>query len=111
MIETTTDLDRDAALYLDLAERIEHLTAQRDAIKARLAGLDPGSYPTQAGVTVTVSPPSRRFNIERAWMMLTAEQRNLCSSPDAKKVKAQLSEVLVDTCMDEGTGAKVVRIK
>lgn len=106
-----TQLDTDVSTYLDLTERIEQLEADRADVKARLAKLDVGSYPTASGVTVTVSLPSRRFNLGRAWTLLTEEQHSLCASPDPKKVKAQLPEVLLDECMDAGTGAKVVRIK
>lgn len=107
---TTTDLDADVRAYLDLTERIEELTAERENIKARLRQAGPGTHPTSFGVTVSVSTP-RAFNLERAWEILTPEQQALCSSPDAKKVKAQLPGVLVESFMVEGAGEPRVTIK
>ena len=104
-------LDDDIATWLDLTERIEDLTSQRDAIKARLAGHGIGTHTTAAGVTVTVTAPPRKFNLDRAWSMLTEDQKDVCTSPDATKVKRQLPGVLVEDCYDEGTGAPRVTVK
>lgn len=104
-------LDDDVATWLDLTERIEELTSQRDAVKARLALHGIGTHTTAGGVTVTVGAPPRRFNLERAWSMLTEDQKDVCTSPDAAKVKKQLPGVLVDDCYDEGTGAPRVTVK
>jgi hypothetical protein len=108
---TTTDLDAEVATYLDLTERIEQLVEQRDAVKVRLLEHGTGQHPTSSGLVVSITPPNRRFNADRAWAMLNEDQRALCVSPDPKKIKAQLPEVLVDQCMDEGTGAPRVTIK
>lgn len=104
-------LDDDVATYLDLTDRITQLEEQRNSVKARLAAAGPGAHPTSHGVTVSITPPPRRFNLDRAWTALTPEQQALCTSPDPKKVKSQLPEVLLDTFMDEGTGAPRVSIR
>lgn len=104
-------LDDDAALYLDLTERIEELENQRATIRARLAHRGPGNHTTSTGLTVAVTGPNRRFNIDKAWALLTPEQQGLCASPDARKVKSQLAQVLVDSCMEPGTGAPRVVVK
>lgn len=102
--------DDDVRRYLDLSETIEALNAERETVKNRLRDLGPGKHPSVNGVTVTVTPPSRRFNPDRAWTMLTPEQQTLCVSPDAKKIKAQLPGVLLDQAYDEGAGSPVVKI-
>ncbi|NUQ89597.1 MAG: hypothetical protein HOQ43_14205 [Glycomyces artemisiae] len=104
-------LDDDVAAYLDLTERIEQLEARRTTIRARLAQRGEGTHTTTAGIAVTVTPPNRRFNLDRAWTLLTPEQQALCTSPDPKKVKAQLPGVLVDELMEPGTGAFKVTVK
>lgn len=104
-------LDDDVADYLDLTERIEQLESQRNAIKARLAHRGEGDHTTTSGVVVSVTPPNRRFNLDRAWSLLTEDQKAVCTSPDPAKVKRQLSGVLVDECMEPGTGAVRVVVK
>lgn len=104
-------LDDDVNAYLDLTERIEQLTSQRDTIKARLAQRGPGDHKTTGGAVVSVTEPNRRFNLERALTMLNDDQRALCMSPDPKKVKAQLPPVLAEDCMEPGTGALRVAVK
>lgn len=111
MTTQPSSLDDDVNAYLDLTDRIEQLTAQRDTIKARLAAHGTGAHQTAFGVTVTVTAPPRRFNLERAWSMLTEDQKDVCTSPDAAKVKKQLPGVLVDDCYDEGTGTPRVTVK
>lgn len=108
---TTTALDADVIRYLELAEQIEALQMQQNEIKARFRQLDPGKHVAVGGVVVTVTPPPRSFNVDKAWSFLTDEQRALCVSPDAKKVKAQLAPAIADTCMDEGTGEPRVMVK
>lgn len=104
-------LDYDVAAYLDLTEQMEDLENQRATIRARLATRGVGTHTTTSGITVAVTAPSRRFNLERAWTMLTDDQKDVCTSPDAGKVKKQLSQVLVDTCMEPGTGNPRVSVK
>lgn len=106
------NLDDDVNDYLNLTEQLVSLTAQRDAIKARLASRGPGEHTTTNGqITVSVTAPPRKFNLTKAWSMLTEDQKDVCTSPDAAKVKKQLPGILVDDCMDEGTGAPRVSIK
>lgn len=104
-------LDDDVNAYLDLTERMEELESQRATIRARLAQRGTGTHTTTTGIKVTVTAPNRRFNLDRAWAMLTEDQKDVCTSADPKKVKAQLPEVLLESCMDEGTGAPRVTIK
>jgi len=113
MTATTATADK----ITTTVQRITELQAHADevnneirALKLELAQLLPvGSHAT-AGVKVTISNPSRRFNADRAWSMLTPEQQAVCVSPDPKKVKAQLPPALLDACMDPGAGAPVVKI-
>lgn len=104
-------LDDDVATYLDLTERIEQLEQQRATIRARIAEHGPGSHATTHGVTVSITAPSRRFNIDRAWSLLNDDQKSICVGPDPTKVKKQLPPVLLDECMDPGTGAPRVSIR
>lgn len=105
-------LERDVAALLDLAEHIEKLQGEQADIKARLAARYPaGTYRTSHGVAVTVKSPSRTFNADAAWAMLTPEQQALCTKPDPAKIKAQLPGVLVDQLMVPGTGAPSVAVK
>ena len=100
----------------ELVERITTLQEQAEIIdleirgaKAQLAALGTGTH--QVGhMRVTVSPPSRRFNIDTALTFISEEQRAMVLSPDAKKVKAFLPPVLLDQCMDEGTGNPIVKL-
>lgn len=111
MTDTKIDLDAEVREYLELTDRIEQLTRERDDVKARIRKAGPGKYETSFGVGVTVTPPPRTFNGTKAWSMLTPEQQALCVSPDPKKVKAQLPAVLVEECMEEGTGEPRVLVK
>lgn len=105
-----TDLTRDVELLLHVNDQIAELTAQAKEIKQRIAAQGVGTH--QAGpVAVVVRPPNRTFNLERGWSMLSPEQQTVCLSPDAKKVKAQLPETLIDACMDPGKGDPVVSVK
>lgn len=106
MTETTIDLDADVRAYLDLTERIEELTAERENIKARLRATGVGRHDTSFGVVVSVSA-NRRFNIDGAWSALTPEQQALCLSPDAKKVRSQLPPALADAFMDDAGEPRV----
>lgn len=104
-------LDNDVAQYLDLTDQIEQLESRRNAIKARLAQRGEGTHTTTTGIAVTVSPPNRRFNLEKALAMLTEEQVAVCMGPDAAKVKKQLPPVLAESCMEPGTGQLRVVVK
>lgn len=109
--QPTRTFDDDVTTYLELTEQIEELESQRAAVKARFIDRGVGQHASSSGVTVTVSAPSRRFNLDRAWAMLNSEQQSLCVSPDASKVKGQLPGALLDECMDEGTGSPRVSIR
>lgn len=106
----TTTLDADVATYLDLIDRIKGLEDQLATVKARLAERPIGTHDTAHGVKVVISAPSRKFDVELAWNMLNAEQRAATVGPIAAKVKAQLPAVLVDACMQPGTGAPIVKV-
>lgn len=109
--EVDEQLERDVADLLDLNEHIEKLTQEVATIKARLARRDPGSYPTQSGVTVQVKAPARRFDDAAAWKLLTPEQQALCVKPDPTKIKSQLPGVVVESLMVAGTGNPTVTVK
>lgn len=104
-------LDDDVNAYLDLTERMEELESQRATIRARLAQRGPGTHTTTTGTKVTVTAPNRRFNRAKALTMLTPEQQQTCMALDDKLIKAQLPPVLLEGCMDEGTGAPRVTVK
>jgi hypothetical protein len=106
------DVDAEVRAYLEVAEKIEHLTSKAAAIKARLReNLPHGKTDTSFGMTVTVSPPSRSFDLAKALTMLTPEQLAVCQSPDAKKVKGQLAGAVVEALMLPGKGDDSVAIK
>jgi hypothetical protein len=110
-VQQLRSLDDDVAAYLEITEQMEQLGAQLASVRHRLADRGVGTHETSSGVKVTVSAPSRRFNADKAWGMLTAEQQALCVSPDAAKMKKQLAGVLVDECMEPGTGTPRVLVK
>lgn len=110
-VQELRSLEDDVATYLEITERMEELGAQLAAVRHRLADRGVGTHETGAGIKVTVSAPNRTFNLEKAWSMLTDEQRSLCQSRDAAKVKKQLPGVLVDECMEAGTGTPRVVVK
>lgn len=107
------DLDRLAAAWLDITDQIDALTAQRDVVKAQLRDLGLGEHVAANGTVVTVTAPSRRFNARTAQALLPAEVLELCRADgyDAKKLKEYLSPVLLERCMDAGTGDPIVRVK
>ena len=110
MTKSKIDVDAEVARYLQLAEEIEARTGEQTAIKDRLRSVGVGKHETSFGINVTVSPPSRSFDLARAWAALTPEQQELCTSPDAKKVKAQLPGVLIESLMVPGKGDPAVKI-
>lgn len=98
--------------YLDLQDQAARLADRLAGIKAQIGdqvGVD-NSLDVN-GVQVSVRAPSRSFNLARAVELLTEEQKQLCQSLDAKKVKAQLPPVLTEQCMDPGRGNPVVTIR
>lgn len=107
-----TDFDAPAtvARIVELAEQTERINAEIDELRRQLVQhLDLGTHQI-AGVKVTVSAPSRRFNLDRALGMLNDEQKALVNAVDTKKVKSFLPPVLLEECMDPGVGGPVVRI-
>ncbi len=100
MLSTANDLDACVRTYLDLVERIEALTAERDSAKAALRELEIGAHPTSFGVTVHVAA-NRRLDADAAYDALTAEQQALCQSPDAKKIREQLPPAAAEAFMRE----------
>jgi hypothetical protein len=104
-------LDDDVLAYLEVTDQMEQLGAQLSAIRHRLADRGVGTHETAHGVKVIVSAPSRRFNTEKAWEMLTAAQQKLCVSPDSSKIKGQLPPVLAEQCMEPGKGTPRVTVR
>lgn len=96
--------------YLDLADKIAQLTEQQAGVKAQLRDLGVGDHAAKNGVVVKVTPPSRRFNVDLAWTMLTEEQQKLSVGPIAAQVKKRLSGDLVDACMEDGKGDPTVKV-
>ena len=112
MTQLDTEQINDAVLrYLEITDRIEQLQAQQSAIKAQFRELEPGKHQTVGGVVLTVTAPPRTFNANRAWSMLSEDQKDVCTSPDPKKIKAQLPPALTEACMDPGAGEPRVSIK
>lgn len=105
-----TNLDELVERYLDLKDRAEQIAEQMEAIKECFRVLGAGQHATTSGITITVQAPSRRFNLDRAWSLLTPEQQALCVAPAAAKVKAQLAPVLAEQCYDAGTGQAIVKV-
>lgn len=108
--EQRSTIDADVELYLHLADQIAQLTEQQRQVKARLATLGVGEH-AAAAAKVVVREPNRTFDVTQAWQYLTPEQQAVAISPDPKKVKAQLPQVLVDACMQPGKGDPIVSVK
>lgn len=106
------DLDTLVSRYLDLKTEAEEIASQMEHVKEQLRTLGVGQHATASGVTVTVQAPARRFNAKTAEQILPAEVLELCKADgyDPKKLKNFLSPVLLDQCMDSGTGAPVVKV-
>lgn len=110
MNANTETITKTVQRITELQDHAAQIDDELRALKAELATLLPVGTHAAAGVKVTVSNPSRRFNLDRALTMLTPEQRTLAVGPDLRKVKAYLPPVLLEQCMDPGTGAIVVKI-
>lgn len=101
----------------DLVEAQAAMAALADhanTLKAQIADrVGVGGEHKYGDVTVTVREPNRRFNLDKAVAMLTPEQLTMASTtiPDAKKVRSFLPPVLLEQCMDAGTGAPVVTVR
>jgi hypothetical protein len=104
------NLDHLVGRYLDLKHESEEIASQMEHVKDQLRALGVGQHETAAGVTVTVQAPARRFNLDRAWSLLTPEQQAVCVAPAAAKVKAQLAPIIAESCYDAGTGAPTVKV-
>lgn len=100
------------AEYLDLQDQASQINERMAGIKAQIGDqVGVGGSLDINGVQVSVREPSRRFNLERAKDFLTDDQLALSLSVDATKVKKFLSPVLLEQCMEAGTGASVVTIR
>lgn len=110
---TPEQFDDDTRRYLDLAEVIEVATSEMSAIKARLRVLGTGAHESPSGVQVTVTAPNRSFSLTKAVALLNEEQLLLCKADgyDGKKVKSLLPPVLLDLCMEAGSGDARVSVK
>lgn len=108
---TLRSLDDDVAVVIDLQEQIEELQSQLVAAKGRIADRGVGQYETTTGIKVTVSEPPRSFDVEKAWGLLTDEQRAVCQAPDSRKIRQQLPPVLAEQCMAAGNGKPRVTVR
>lgn len=63
------------------------------------------------GVKVSVREPNRRFNAERAAELVTPEVLELAKEISPTKLRQFLAPVLLDQCMEAGTGAPIVSVK
>lgn len=105
------DVDALAGLAVDLQDQIAQLGDQLKNVKAQLdEQLGEGDHKTTSGIKVKVQGPNRKFNPDKAWLLLKPEQQAVCMSRDVAKVKGQLPQVLIDACMDPGTGANIVKV-
>jgi len=113
MSYTEQEFDADAQRYIELSEFVETAQSEMGAIKARFRALGDGAHKAPCGVAVTVTPPNRSFNLTKAVGLLNEEQRALCKADgyDPKKVKGMLPPVVLEVCMDPGTGDARVSVK
>lgn len=110
---TVDEFDADAQRYLELAEFVAEVNDEMTAIKRRFRDLGDGAHKAPCGVAVTVTPPNRSFNLTKAVALLNDHQRELCKTDgyDPKKVKGMLPPVVLEVCMDPGTGDARVSVK
>lgn len=110
-LHSIRSIDDDVLAVLELQEQIENLQGQLVVAKGRIADRGPGKYTTAAGIVASVTEPPRSFDLEKAWSLLTDEQRAVCQSPDGKKIREQLPPVLAEQCMAAGSGKPRVTIR
>jgi hypothetical protein len=110
-IRTVEDLVRDLAdaqyQQAAIGERIAML-------KAQLADqIGVGGNIQVGDATISVREPSRRFNPTKAQALLAPEVLELCKTDgyDNAKLKSFLSPVLLEQCMDAGTGSPIVSLR
>lgn len=108
-VPTVTD---DVHRLLTLKDARATIDAEIDTIRHRLAEQIGTGHSQEVGdVTVTVRPPNRRFNADRAVAMLDDATRDRCMALDARLLKKHLTPIQLDQCMDDGTGDPIVDIK
>lgn len=110
---TQEEFDFDTQRYMELDEFVSEAQSEMNAIKARFRALGNGEHTAPSGVQVSVSPPNRSFNLDRAVALLNDEQKALCKADgfDPKKVKGMLPPVVLEVCMDPGKGDMRVSVK
>lgn len=103
---TPEDLDHDVKRLHELKNIKDDIDAEQSQILDRIRALELGQHTTLSGAAFTVSPPNRRFNLEKATNLLPPETLGECQAEgfDPTKVKRFLSPELLDMCMDEGKG-------
>jgi hypothetical protein len=113
MTYTPEEFDADTQRYMELTEFVAEINDELSAIKARFRTLGEGAHKAASGVAVTVTPPNRSFNLTKAVALLNEEQRALCKADgyDPKKVKGMLPPVVLEVCMDPGSGDARVSVK
>jgi hypothetical protein len=95
----------------EIQDSQSRLNDEAEHIKATLRGrLRPGQTGLNGGAPVVKIQATRSFDLDAAAGLLTDEQRQLCVVEllDAKKVKAQLPAVLVESCMKATGKPKVI---
>lgn len=107
------DLDHLVGRYLDLKHEAEEIASQMEHVKDQLREHGVGEHTSDKGVTVVVSPPARRFNAATAAGLLPEQTLAQCGAEgyDPKKLRSYLSPVLLEQCMDAGTGKTTVTVK
>lgn len=111
---TPEEFDFDAQRYMELSEFLAEANDELTAIKARFRALGDGAHKAPCGVAVEVKPPNRTFNLDKAVALLNDQQKIASvadTAYDPKKVKAQLPPVLLELCMDPGSGEARVSVK
>lgn len=103
---TPEALDHDVKRLQELKNIRDDIEAEQSQILDRIRALELGQHTTLSGASFTISPPNRRFNIEKAVQLLPDETLAQCRAEgfDPAKVKRFLSPELLDMCMDEGRG-------
>lgn len=93
------------AALRNIDRRIAELTDAREQLRAQLidtlGDADTALDPTTGKPAFTYRQ-ARRFNTDKAASFLTPEQLRQClpDEPDARKVKAQLTQAQLDECLE-----------